>query len=815
MKVIKFGGSSISSAENITKVIKIIESDLRKGRCTLIFSAFQGITNLLFKAADLAKSQNQEYLKVIKDIEERHLLVAKTLISEKNVDVTINFIHERLKELYDIHHGVFLVKECTLKIMDYIASFGERLSTYIISEVIKAEGYEVNYLDAREVIKTNNAFGSAQVDFAATNNLITSYFKNNNGIKIATGYIASTTDGETTTLGRNGSDYTGAIFAGALNAESLEIWTDTSGIMTADPRLVYKAFTIPQLTYNEAMELSHFGAKVLFPASMQPVMKQGIPVYIKNTFAPEHTGSLVSSKSQSSGLIKGISSLTDICLINIQGTALMEVVGMSRRFFGALADSQVNIILISQASSEHSICIAISGKDAERAVKAIEIEFANEISAGSMDPVMVKQNMAVVSIVGENMRQHPGSSGRMFQALGRNNVNVFAIAQGSSELNISAVVSNDDHQKALNALHEAFFLSEFKVLHMFLIGKGLIGSALLKMIGEQLNKLKVEQNLEIQIHGIANSRWMLFHEDGFNLYNELTLNNSSEEYQLNKFLRRMFEMNFSNSVLVDCTSSEEVAESYESILEANISIVTPNKKANSGSYERFEKLHNIALKRGCRFLYETNVAAGLPVISTLQDLVLSGDKIRKIEGVLSGSVNFIFSNFEAGKLFSNIVKQAKEKGYTEPDPRDDLSGLDVARKILILARVAGVKLHLEDISINSLVPKEAESASTYEEFMSILSAHDNSFTSLLSEATIKNEKLRFVASLEDGHANVKLKTVDSAHPFYSLKGSDNMILFTTERYNEFPMVIRGPGAGAEVTAAGVFADIIRVGNYLR
>jgi aspartokinase/homoserine dehydrogenase 1 len=815
MKIIKFGGSSVGSVESVRKVLQIIESDIRKGRCALVFSAFGGVTEKLFACAEIATRQSLEYQPLLKEIEERHVGMVKELIPVQKHSSVLTFVKVCLNELDDLCHGVYLVKECTPRVMDYIASFGERLSAYIMSEVIKTQGYEVCYLDAREVIKTNAHFGNAQVDFATTNRLISSYFQAYEGIKVITGYIGSTDLGETTTLGRNGSDYTAAIFAGALSAESLEIWTDTSGIMTADPRLVYKAFPIPQLTYHEAMELSHFGARVLFPATMQPVMKQGIPVYIKNTFSPEDAGSLVTHKAQGNALIKGISSLTSICLLNIQGTGLVEVVGMSRRFFGALADSGVNIILISQASSEHSICVAINSRDTDKAVKAIECEFSSEIAAGKMDPVMTKGDMAIVAVVGENMKHQPGSSGRMFQALGSNNINVFAIAQGSSELNISAVVSKEDLQKALNALHEMFFLSEFKVLHLFLVGTGLIGTALLRMISAQIEKLRKEQGLDIQIHGMANSRYMAFHEDGFDLSKGVPSEENSEPFQLNRFIRNMFEMNFSNSVFVDCTASEEVASAYHPILESTISIVTPNKKANSGSYERFLSLEEIAKQRGCRFLYETNVAAGLPVISTLQDLVLSGDKILKVEGVLSGSINYIFSRFEEGQLFSEAVQEAKEKGYTEPDPRDDLSGLDVARKILILGRVAGEKLDLADIEVKSLVPEKAATVSTYDEFLSILKDHDEYFYSLLEDARNEQKKLRFMAHFENGKARVGLQTVNASHPFYALKGSDNMILFTTERYNEFPMVIRGPGAGAEVTAAGVFADIIRVGNYSR
>ena len=590
-----------------------------------------------------------------------------------------------------------------------------------------------------------------------------------------------------------------------------------SGVMTSDPRLVYSAFTIPQLTYNEAMELSHFGAKVIFPATMQPAMRKGIPIYIKNTFEPEHPGTLINSDAPTGTLIKGISSLAGISLLNIQGAGLIEVVGVSRRVFGALADAGVNVILISQASSEHSICVAIRTNEVHLAKEVIEKEFINEIRNAEMDPVIVVSEMAVVAAVGENMKHNPGASGRMFMALGRNNVNVYAIAQGSSELNISAVVSQADLQKALNALHEAFFLSENKVLHVFLVGVGLIGKALIKMISLQRKKLQKENDLDVQIHGIANSRFMAFHEDGFDLANCPAPEDAkgAQPMDLQKFITQMEDMNFSNTVFVDCTASQAVADTYEQVLEAKVAIVTPNKKANSGSLGNYKSLKKLAYKRGVKFLYETNVAAGLPVINTLQDLMLSGDKVLRIEAVLSGSMNYIFSELEKGAPFSEVVKIAKEKGYTEPDPRDDLSGMDVGRKILILGREAEQDLHFEDITIQSMVPEDCRETASIDEFFVKLQAHDGEFAQMLETAKSKGEKLRFMATLENGKAKVGLNSLDSTHPFYTLKGSDNMILFTTERYHDFPMIIRGPGAGADVTAAGVFADVIRLGNFSR
>jgi aspartokinase/homoserine dehydrogenase 1 len=817
MKILKFGGSSVANQENIKKVFQILKSQFQEEEIAVVFSALGGVTEVLLQSAFKAKEGDKSYVEEIQVLEDRHYDLVRKMIPIQQQSTVLTYVKVRFNELEDLFHGIFLIKECSPKTLDYVGSFGERLSAFILAEALKVEGLPAHFLDAREVIRTNNRFGNAKVDFPVTNDLIQDYFHQHEGLKVITGFIASTEKGETTTLGRSGSDYTAAIFASALNAESLEIWTDVSGVMTSDPRLVYSAFTIPQLTYSEAMELSHFGAKVIFPATMQPAMRKGIPIYIKNTFAPEHPGTLINNDAPSGKLIKGISSMSGISLLNIQGAGLIEVVGVSRRVFGALADAGINVVLISQASSEHSICVAIKTIEVPSAKEAIEKEFLYEIKNTEMDPVVVVSNMAVVAAVGENMKHNPGASGRMFQALGRNNVNVYAIAQGSSELNISAVVSQQDLQKALNALHEAFFLSENKVLHVFLVGVGLIGKALIKMIALQRKKLQKENDLDIQIHGIANSRYMAFDEDGFDLHNCPAPEDAkgAKPMHLGKFISQMDEMNFSNTVFVDCTASQEVSEIYEQVLEAKIAIVTPNKKANSSTLENYKALKKLAYKRGVKFLYETNVAAGLPVISTLQDLMLSGDKVLRIEAVLSGSMNYIFSELEKGAPFSEVVKIAKEKGYTEPDPRDDLSGMDVGRKILILGREAEQDLHFDDISIQSMVPEDCVDIENVSEFLEKLKSHDEEFAHLLEEAKAKGEKLRFMATLENGKAKVGLNSLDSTHPFYTLKGSDNMILFTTERYHDFPMIIRGPGAGADVTAAGVFADVIRIGNFSR
>jgi len=813
MKILKFGGSSISNLENIQKVFSIIEKESEE--MSIIFSAFGGVTEELLRCAYLAQQSDESYHDILDVLEKRHLEIVKNLIPVQQQSATLTYVKVRFNELSDLYHGIFLVKECTPRTLDYVLSFGERLSTYILSSALGTRGMDTVYVDARELVKTNDRFGNAKVDFPSTNALIADFYKQQKGTKVVTGFIGSTHKGETTTVGRSGSDFTAAIFSAALDASMLEIWTDVQGVMTADPKLVYSAITIPQLSYNEALELSHFGAKVIFPATMQPAMKKGIPIAIRNTFNPEKQGSVISKDSGNGKMIKGISSMANISLLNIQGPSLIEISGVSRRVFGVLAEADINVILISQASSEFSICIAIQSKEAGRAKEIIEKEFHYEIKGGEMDPVLISSNMAIVAVVGEQMQKNPGASGMMFQALGRNNVNVTAIAQGSSELNISAVISQADLQKALNALHEAFFLSDYKVLHVFLIGVGLIGKALIKMVSNQLEKLREDNLLDIQIHGMANSRYMKFHEDGFDLKTVGPPDEGDEPMDMERFLDTMRGMNFSNSVVVDCTASQEVADIYQQVLDAKIGIVTPNKKANSGPLDKYKELKKLAGKRGVRFFYETNVAAGLPVINTLQDLMVSGDQVIRIEAVLSGSMNFIFSELEKGIPFSEVVAMAKEKGYTEPDPRDDLSGMDVARKILILGREAGQSLHFEDVSIESMVPADCVDAATVEEFFKKLKGHDNHFSQLLSQADEQGKKLRFMASLENGKAKVGLNAVDKEHPFYNLKGSDNMILFTTERYHDFPMIIRGPGAGADVTAAGVFADIIRLGNYSR
>ncbi|MBX2961921.1 MAG: bifunctional aspartate kinase/homoserine dehydrogenase I [Cyclobacteriaceae bacterium] len=815
MNILKFGGSSVGTPERVKQVIEIVKSKL-PGEVAVVFSAFGGVTDQLIHCSQLALNGNLEYKAELAKLVDQHLNTVRELISISKQSGILAQVTIQFNALEDVLHGVYLVKERTPRTLDYIMSFGERISAYIISEAMREQDVDAQFLDARQVIRTDDQFGSAQVDFEITNKRIADHFHQHKKVQVVTGFIASSESGETTTLGRSGSDYTAAIVAGALKAESLEIWTDVDGILTANPKQVKKAFTVPELSYEEAMELSHFGAKVIFPSTMRPAMAYQIPIWIKNTFNPQARGTRISAQSTNGKLIKGISSIDTICLLNIQGSGMVGVVGVSMRLFGALAQAKVSVILISQASSEHSICLAVEQQQAAKAKKAIEKEFEYEISTKRIDGIELSDNLSIIALVGDGMKHHSGTSGKMFSALGKNGVNVVAIAQGSSERNISAVISRHDTAKALSALHDAFFLSNTKTIHLYLIGTGLIGKTLLQQIHQQLNKLLIANNLEIKLIGLTNSRKMLLHEDGITVDSAVQkLSEQGKEANLQEFQKTIIQFNLPNSICIDCTASEEVATCYEPLLAANVAVVAPNKKANSAAYDSYASIRKTVRDHGVQFLYETNVCAGLPVINTLNDLLLSGDSVQRIEAVLSGTLNYIFSSFTSDKRFSEVVAEAKALGYTEPDPRDDLSGVDVARKILILARETGLKIELSDVVVESLVPENCTGELSSDEFLKRLTLSDDHFEKLRSEAEHQQKKLRYQASLKDGKISVGLTAVESDHPFYSLSGSDNIIQFITTRYSDRPMVIRGPGAGAEVTAAGVFADIIRIGNNIR
>jgi aspartokinase/homoserine dehydrogenase 1 len=672
----------------------------------------------------------------------------------------------------------------------------------------------VHYLDSREVIITDENFGAARVNFSLTNHSLYDYFNSHTGLIIITGFLGLTENSETTTLGRGGSDYTASIIAAALNAGGVEIWTDVDGVMTADPRKVPKAFSIDHLTYEEAMEMSHFGANVIHPPTMQPALNENIPIKILNTFNKAFAGSIISdNNAPGSYLVKSVTSIPEIALFRVQGSGMFGVTGTAMRVFGTLARDGINIILITQASSEHSICFAVAPNDSDGAKKIIEEEFSLEIETKQIDSPIVETNLSVIAVVGENMRRTPGISGRLFQALGKNGINVITIAQGSSELNISVVVPKEDEVKALNAIHDSFFLSETRSINMFMVGTGLVGSTLLKQLIDHYQYLKKEKQIELKLVALTNTRKNVFNADGIIIEDwQKLLDESEEETILDSFINNMIKQNLPNSVFIDCTSSDDIIEYYKEILDESISIVTANKKANSGSFELYGKLKTAASRSGAKFLYETNVGAGLPVISTLNDLRSSGDKILKIEAILSGTLSYIFNSFGKEKSFSEVVYMAMKTGYTEPDPRDDLNGLDVARKLLILGRETGLSLELNDIKVENLVPEDCHNIPTIEKFFEEFEKVNRDFENRRADAEKGKKVLRYIATLENGDAQVTLQAVSSNHPFYNLSGSDNIISFTTDRYHDRPLVIKGPGAGAEVTAAGMFADIIRILN---
>ena len=817
MKVLKFGGSSVAKPERIEGVIDIIKSYYSKGeKFAVVFSAFGGVTDTLIEMARLAANGDESYLPIFEAFSERHNNAALELFNEAFQSKLIPTLKENHTVLKNLLNGIFLVREASPRTMDYVLSFGERNAAYIIANALSQRGINASYLDTRTLIKTDKNFGSAAVHFDLTFEKVQEHFSQNPDLQIITGFISSSKGGLTTTLGRGGSDYTASIIAAGLEADCIEIWTDVDGVLTADPRKVNKAFPIKNMTYREAMEMSHFGAKVIYPPTLQPALKKGIPLYIKNTFKPDISGTFISGQSDLNGrAVKGISSIENIALLTLQGSGMFGVPGIAARLFNSLAKTGINIILITQGSSEYSISFAVQPQVARKAKKVVESEFEYEIKSDLVDPIKLEDDLTVIAIIGENMRYQPGISGRLFQALGKNGINCIAIAQGSSELNVSVVINRNDERKALNALHESFFLSDTKELHIFMIGVGLIGSTLIKQIRQQSAHLKEHRALEIKIVGLANSKKMVFDEEGIDLENwKEILDAGEQESNLPGFVANMKELNLSNTIFIDNTADKNISRHYESILDSSISISTPNKIATSSSYIQYQRLKTIAKKRGVQFMYETNVGAGLPVITTLNDLINSGDQILKIEGILSGSLSFIFNSFKEGIKFSSIVKDAKTLGYTEPDPRVDLNGIDVRRKLIILARESGYALEADDVDIQNILPPDCQNAETVEQLFVEIEKADPVFEKLRTDAANNDQVLRMVAKLENGKASISLESVDAYHPFFGLSGSDNMIIFTTERYKERPLVIRGPGAGAEVTAAGVFAEIISIGNYL-
>ena len=817
MIVMKFGGSSVGTPARIKHVIGIVQhARSRHKRIVAVFSAFQGVTDQLINLSNIASEGDKSYLTGLRSLRNRHFTALNELVSMRQKKRATERVAGFLGELSDVLHGIYYTREVTARMLDYVMSFGELLSNTIIAEAVKARNIPGEFLDSRQLIKTDDSFGMARVKYDLTYLNIRSYFKKHHDLQIACGFIASTTDNDTTTLGRGGSDFTASLYGAALDAKEIEIWTDVDGVNTADPRKVEKAFPIAQMTYDEAMEMSHFGAKVIHPPTMQPALDMSIPIRIKNTFNPEFPGTLVARRSQKGKfLIKGISSIDDIVLLKIQGSGLMGTAGIGRRVFNALAKKNINVFMVTQASSEYSLCLAISPRDADTAKRAVEEELTIELRDRHVQEVVLETGLSAVAVVGENMRKTPGISGKLFQALGNNGINVVAIAQGSSELNISTIVAREDEAKALNALHEAFFLSGMVSLNVFLVGVGVVGGRLIEQIAQQRQVLLRTRHIDVRVQAIGNSRKMLF--DG---HGELTTANwrkrlaeEGRPMDLTSFITTVKELNLPNSVFVDCTASDAPVALYEDILRSSISVVTPNKRANAGRQRLYDRLHTTALSHSVRFLYETNVGAGLPIINTMNDLVAGGDSVLRIDGVLSGTLSYIFNSFGNGKVFSEIVAEAREKGFTEPDPRDDLNGLDVGRKLLILAREAGNRLEFKNVRVDPLIPRALLREKSVASFMQKLRGLDAQYEQLRTEAAQKGNVLRYVASFANGKANVALQQVGPDHPAYSLSGSEIIIALTTTNCREHPVVIRGPGAGADVTATGVFADIIRIAHH--
>ena len=817
MRVLKFGGSSVANADNIKSVISILGQSLEKDNKTvIILSAFGGATDDLLEAASLASRGDVSYKEKLQSIEYRHLCTVRELIPLDKQSSVLSMVKKRCNEIEDICNGVFLLRELSMRTKDIIISYGELLSSQIFAAKLKSIGISNVWKDARELIITNSQFGSANVNFAVTNENINNFFSTAEAnICIIPGFIASDKNGSTTTLGRGGSDYTAAIIGAALNASIVEIWTDVSGMMTADPRLVANAKIIRELSYQEAMELSHFGAKVIYPPTIQPVMSKGIPVSIKNTFSPGDCGTLIHTDIDKNGnTIRGISSIANLALLSLEGSGMVGIPGFSTRLFEALSGEKINVILITQSSSEHSICVGIEEINAARAKEVIDNAFEQEIETKKVEKLILEKDLSIVALVGDNMKSHPGISGKMFGVLGRNGVNVRAIAQGSSERNISAVIATRDVKKAINVLHEEFFETTYKQLNLFISGTGNVGSKLLAQLQQQQQYLQDHLRLQVRISGIANSRKMLFNDEGIDLSKWEELLQGAETMNMMDMISIIKKKNLRNSVFIDVTANEDVAETYPYFLQKSISVVACNKIACSSSYEYYKKLKDIAREFNAFFLFETNVGAGLPVIGTLNDLIRSGDKVNRIEAVLSGTLNFVFNNYNGEKSFAKVVRQAQDEGYTEPDPRLDLSGVDVMRKIMILARETGENLEMDDISNNSFMPESCMQGDV-ENFYNEMEKHEAHFREIYNEAEAKNQKLKFVASYRhslssgDSKASVGLQHIDPQHDFYHLYGKDNAVLFYTNRYIEQPLVVKGAGAGAEVTASGVFADIIR------
>ena len=813
MKVLKFGGTSVAHSQNILLVEKIIKDESLKNKIIVIVSALHGVTDQLIRAAEYASVKDENYVQIIQNLEEKHISLVKDLFPITEQSSWLSFVKKHFNDIEDLCNGISVLGELTNRIKDRIASYGELLSSKIIAARLQHKELDSVWMNSAALIRTDSNFTHAKVNFDTTEkNIIHFLNENQNRIIIGPGFVAHDEKNNPTTLGRGGSDYTASIIAASAHAEELQIWTDVSGMMTADPRLASNAKPISEISYHEAMELSHFGAKVLYPPSIQPVMIKNIDLIIKNTFDPESPGTLISHQQKSSDNEKqiavGISNMNNIALLTLEGSGMVGIPGISAKLFQCLSNEKINVILITQGSSEHSITIAIEEKEALRAEHAINSSFEDDINLKRVYAVKIETGLSIVALVGESMKSRSGVSAKMFGCLGNNGINIRAIAQGSSERNISIVISEKDSKKAVNVLHEEFFESEIKQIHIYICGTGNVGSKLIQQIYDQNEYLKENFLINLRIAGISNSRYMLFSDQGISKENYLNWNQQGEKASANEFANEIIHRNLRNSVFVDITASPDVPEVYESLLKRSVNIVACNKIAASSDYKEYKTLKNTARNHNCNFYFETNVGAGLPVIGTINDLIKSGDKIQSIQAVLSGTLNFVFNEYDGSRTFSEVVAQAQKEGYTEPDPRLDLSGTDVARKILILAREAGYPLQFDEIENIGFLPEECMQGSV-DSFYEKLSVYENHFKKLFNEAKNEGKILKYVAKFEEGKAKVGLQHIAPDSDLFHLYGKDNIVIFKTLRYSEQPLVVKGAGAGADVTASGVFADIIR------